>query len=33
MNGIDIKMIDYRDHWRVYRKMGREEGGRLNIDF
>ena len=29
MNGIDIKMIDYQDH----RKMGREEGGRLNIDF
>ena len=33
MNGIDIKTIDYRDHRRMYRKMNREEGGRLNIDF
>ena len=33
MNGIDIKMTDYQDHRRMYRKMGREEGGRLNIDF
>ena len=33
MNGIDIKTIDYQDHRRMYRKMGREEGGRLNIDF
>ena len=33
MNGIDIKMIDYQDHRRMYRKMNREEGGRLNIDF
>ena len=22
MNGIDIKLIDYRDHKRMYRKMG-----------
>ena len=33
MNGSDIKMIDYQDHRRMYRKMNREEGGRLNIDF
>ena len=33
MNGIDIKLIDYRDHKRMYRKMGKEEGERLNIDF
>ena len=33
MNGIDIKPIDYRDHKRMYRKMGKEEGERLNIDF
>ena len=33
MNGIDIKLIDYRDHRRMYRKMGKEEGEWLNIDF
>ena len=33
MNGIDIKLIDYRDHKRMYRKVGKEEGGWLNIDF
>ena len=27
MNGIDIKPIDYRAHKRMYRKMGKEEGG------
>ena len=32
MNGIDIKPIDYRDHKRMYRKMGKE-GEWLNIDF
>ena len=32
MHGIDIKPIDYRDHKRMYRKMGKE-GERLNIDF
>ena len=26
MNGIDIKMVDYRDHRRMYRRMGKEEG-------
>ena len=30
MNSIDIKLIDYRDHKRMYRKMG---GEWLNIDF
>ena len=33
MNGIDIKMVDYRDHKIMYRKMGKEEGEWLNIDF
>ena len=33
MNGIDIKLIDYRDHERMYRKMGKEGGEQLNIDF
>ena len=32
MNGTDIKMVDYRDHKRMYRKMGKEEGEQLNID-
>ena len=30
-NGIDIKMVDYRDHKRMYRKMGKKEGEWLNI--
>ena len=25
MNGIDIKVVDYRDHKRMYRKMGKEK--------
>ena len=33
MNGIDIKLIDYRDHKRMYRKMGKQGGEQLNIDF
>ena len=33
MNGIDIKMVDYQDHRRMYRRMGKEEGERMNIDF
>ena len=33
MKGIDIKPIDYRDHKRMYRRMGKEEGEQLNIDF
>ena len=33
MNGIDIRPIDYRDHKRMYRKMSKEGGERLNIDF
>ena len=33
INGRDIKMVDYRDHKRIYRRMGKEEGERLNIDF
>ena len=33
VNSIDIKMVDYKDHKRMYRKMGKEEGEWLNIDF
>ena len=33
MNGIDIKSIDYREHKRMYRKMGKGEGERIDIDF
>ena len=33
MSRIDIKMVDYQDHRRMYRKMGKEEGQRMNIDF
>ena len=33
MNGIDIKLIDYGEHKRMYRKMGKEGGERLEIDF
>ena len=33
MKGIDIKLIDYRDHKRMYRKMDKEGEERLNIDF
>ena len=31
--GIDIKMVCYQDHRRMYRRIGKEEGERLNIDF
>ena len=33
MNGVDIKMVDYQDHQKMYKKMGKEEGQRINIDF
>ena len=33
INGIDIKTVDYRDHKRMYRRMDKEKGERLNIDF
>ena len=33
MNGIEIKMIDYRDHKRIYKKINKEEEEWLNIDF
>ena len=33
MNGIDIKMVDYQDHRRMYRRMGKEEGQRMDNDF
>ena len=33
MNGMDIKSIDYREHKTMYRKMGKEGGEKLEIDF
>ena len=33
MNDINIKPIDYREHKRMYRKMDKEGGERLDIDF
>ena len=33
MNGIDIKSVDYREHKRIYRKMEKEGGERIDIDF
>ena len=33
MNGIDIKLIDSREHKRMYRKMNKEGGERIDIDF
>ena len=33
MNGVDIKMVDYQDHQRMYKRMGEEGGQRMNIDF
>ena len=33
MNGISIKSIDYREHKRMYKKMGKEGGERIDIDF
>ena len=33
MNGINIKLIDYREHKRMYRKMGKEGGEWLDINF
>ena len=33
MNGIDINPIDYREHKRIYRKMGKEGGEKLEMDF
>ena len=32
MNGINIKLIDYREHKRMYRKMGKE-GGEIKCRF
>ena len=33
MNGIDIKLIDYQKHKRIYRKMNKEGGEKIDIDF
>ena len=32
MNRVDIKTVDYQDHRKMYKKMGKE-GQRMNIDF
>ena len=33
MSGVDIKMVDYCEHKKIYKKMGNEEGQMMNIDF
>ena len=33
MSGIDIKLIDYQKHKRIYRKMNKEQGEKIDIDF
>ena len=33
LNGIDIKMVDYQDHRRMYRRMGKEERQKMDIDY
>ena len=33
MSGVDIKMVDYHDHRKIYKKMGKEEGQMMSIDF
>ena len=33
MNGINIKLIDYREHKRMYRNMSKEGGEWLDINF
>ena len=32
-NSIDIKTVNYWEHKRMYRKMGKETGQTLSIDF
>ena len=33
MSGVDIKTVDYHDHRKMYKKMGKEEGQTMSIDF
>ena len=33
MSGIDTKLIDYQKHKRIYRKMNKEKGEKIDIDF
>ena len=33
MSGVDIKMVDYHNHRKMYKKMGKAEGQMMNIDF
>ena len=32
-NGIDIKTVDYWDHKGMYKRIGKEEGQTLDVDF
>ena len=32
-SGVDIKTVDYQDHRKMYKEMGKEEGQMTNIDF
>ena len=33
MSRMDIKMVDYRYHRKMYKKLGKEEGQIMNINF
>ena len=33
MSSVDIKMVDYQDHKRMYRSMEKKEGQMVSIDF
>ena len=33
MSGVDIKMVDYCDHRKMYKKMGKEQGQMMSTDF
>ena len=33
MSGVDIEMVDYRNHRKMYKKMGKEEGQMMSINF
>ena len=33
MSGVEIKMVDYHEHRKMYKKMGKEEGKMMSIDF
>ena len=33
MSRVDVKTVDYCDHRKMYKKMGKEEGQMMNTDF